>query len=334
MDVVIAGYGHAGELHARLLAARSGVRIVGVTDRTATRRAAAATRFPYAVTAAGLDELDVRADAVVVCTPPAHHETDTRTALARHHAHVLCEKPAVLDAGAGRRLGRTAAEAGLVLQPVHNYLISPAITELHRTACRSLGRIDRVTIAVTRTGPASGHPAWQPDWRTDPAAGGGILHDHGPHACYLAFHLAGQPATSIRCMTTIGEHGADHSARLDLRLANGSSAAIRLSWQGSSRENLYRLSGEHGTAQLRNGQLELTTPTGTYRKATEDHSIGGHTNDDWIVGVHQTFLEQATGTRRRNEQWDTAVHVAEVLATARTSAATGQDWLPVGHTRQ
>ncbi|MFI7123118.1 Gfo/Idh/MocA family protein [Amycolatopsis sp. NPDC049868] len=331
MDVVIAGYGRAGEMHARLLAARHGLRIVGVTDQTTARRAAAAARFPLAATAARLDELNVRADAVVACTPPAHHEADTRIALTRYRAHVLCEKPAVLDARVGRQLTRAAAEAGLVLQPVHNYLQSPAITELQQVAARSIGRVNRVTITINRTEPATGHAAWQPGWRTDPAVGGGILYDHGPHACYLACHLTDQSAISVRCATTAGEHGADHSAHLDVRLANGSSVAIKLSWHGSTRENSYQLSGEHGTVRLRNGQLELTTPTGTYRARTEDHSIGGHTHDRWIAGVHQTFLEHTTGTHPRNEHWKDAVHVAEILAAARASAATGRRWISLSH---
>lgn len=333
MDVVIAGYGNAGELHATLLANRPDTRIVGVADRTAARRAAASARFPAATVASGLDELAVRADVVVVCTPPAYHEADTEIALTRHRAHVLCEKPAVLDPNVGHRLGKIAAEAGLVLHPVHNYLHSPAIAELLAIATRSIGHLTQVAITISRTGPAHGHAAWRPTWRTEPTAGGGILYDHGPHACYLACHLTGQPATSVRCTVTTGTDGADHAAQLRLRLGNGSAATITLNWYATTRTNCYELSGEHGTVRLRNGWLTMTTPRTSFSVETEDHSAGGLTHREWTEGVQRVFLDRVTRTSLDNEPWNRAVHVGEILAAAKASAAADQQPVQIGQPR-
>ncbi|HVV12087.1 Gfo/Idh/MocA family protein [Amycolatopsis sp.] len=112
-------------------------------------------------------------------------------------------------------------------------------------------------------------------------AGGGILYDHGPHACYLACHLTGQQATSVSCTLTTGANGADHAAQLGLRLANGSTAEITLSWYGTTRTSSYELTGAHGTVRLRNGLLEFAAPTSTSRVRTEDHSAGGHARKRW-----------------------------------------------------
>ena len=324
MDVVIAGYGSAGELHARLLACRPDIRITGIADATAARRTAASARFPSVIAAAGLDELEVPADVVIVCTPPARHEPDTRTALIRHRAHVLCEKPAVLDPATGRQLGKAAADAGLVLHPVHNYLHSPAIDELRTIATRSIGPITHATITILRPAPARGHLGWRPDWRTDPAAGGGILYDHGPHACYLACHLTGQAVRSARGTTLTGEHGADHEARLHLDLTDGATATITLSWQGIGRTNTYELHGAHGSARLHNGRLELTTGTSTRTSYTEDHSAGGHTHQKWTEAVHRTFLDRIHRSDHDTAPWDMATHVAEILTAAGTGTRTAE----------
>ncbi|WP_051580118.1 Gfo/Idh/MocA family protein [Pseudonocardia acaciae] len=320
MDVVIVGYGGAGELHATLLADRPAIRITGIADRAAARRNAASARYPSAAIGARLDELDVHPDIVVVCTPPAYHEEHMRTALVRHRAHVLCEKPAVLDANAGRQLAKIAADAGLVLYPVHNYLHSPAVEHLRTIATTVIGPVLHVAIAISRTKPAHGHLAW----RTQPSAGGGILYDHGPHACYLACELAGQPVTSVACTTTTGENGADHAARLSMRLANDATATITLTWHGTTRTNTYELHGARGRARLHNGRLDLTTATTTYGSTTEDHSAGGHTHRTWTKAVHQAFLDQLGRAGSRSQAWNTAVHIADILTAAHTSAATGR----------
>ena len=320
MDVVIAGYGRAGELHATLLAKRPDIQIAGIADATAARRDAAIARFPATAVAPRLEELDVDADVVVVCTPPACHEPDTRTALTQHRAHVLCEKPAVLNANTGRQLGKIAT-TGRVLHPVHNYLHSPAINQLREIATQSIGPITHAAITISRPGPAHGHPDWQPTWRTAPAAGGGILYDHGPHACYLVRHLTGQPAISAQCRTQAGDNGTDHAAHLDLRFADGATATITLSWNATSRINSYELHGTHGSARLRNGRLQLTSPTTALNLQTEDHATGGHTHKTWTNAVHQTFLNHISRPSHDNQPWNTAVHVAEITTAARASAA-------------
>lgn len=327
---MIAGYGYAGELHAALLAERADVRITGIADHTAARRDAARMRYPGVMVTSRLVDLNAPADAVVVCTPPARHGVDTRTALTRLRAHVLCEKPAVLDPADGRWLASIAADTGLLLQPVHNYLQSPAIHELRAIATRVLTQVSHIVIDIVRTGPACGHNTWRPLWRTEPMNGGGILYDHGPHACYLACHLAGQPATAVSCSTTPGTGGADHTAKLRLRFVNGTTATIMLSWHGTARIHSYELHDAHHTVRMRNGRLNLTKRTGTLSWATEDHALGGHAHTAWTKAVHQEFLDQITSSDHTYDTWDMAVHVAQILHAAHLSASTDQRPTPIG----
>jgi len=285
---------------------------------------------PGVMVASGLVDLKAPANAVVVCTPPARHGADTQTALTRLRAHVLCEKPAVLDPDDGCRLASIAADSGLLVQPVHNYLQSPAINELRAVATRVLTHVSHIVIDIVRTGPAQGHHAWRPQWRTEPRNGGGILYDHGPHACYLACHLTGQRATAVSCSMTSGTHGADHTTQLRLRFANGATAAIMLSWHGTTRIHSYELRDAHHTVRMRNGRLDLTTRTGGRSWATEDHARGGHAHTAWTKAVHHEFLDQITNSGHTYDTWDMAIHVAQILHAAHLSASTDQRPTPIG----
>ena len=331
LNVAIAGYGTAGELHARLLAARPQVRVVAVADLTSARRTSAAAAYPGAVVAAQLDSLDTGIDLVVVATPPNAHESDTYVALTQHRAHVLCEKPAVLNPERGRSLAAQAAAAKLLLHPVHNYLYASAFRRMKRLIERgAIGRIENITIEVTRTAAATGNAAWTPAWRTDPALGGGILRDHGPHAIYLACHLAGAPASRVSCATEAGVRGADQAAAIQLNLADGTSARISLTWAGRRRRNHYDVSGTRGTLSLHGGRLRLDTPQQERCWDVEDPASGGHAHTDWTDTLHGGLLAQIHAPVPPSDPWSQAIHVADVIHAASISAENGGRGVLVG----
>lgn len=324
IKVMIAGYGTAGELHARLLAARPDIQITGIADPTPTRRATAAQHYPEAALANRLDQLDAPVDLVAIASPPAFHEADTLTALTRHHAHVLCEKPAVLDPETGRRLATLATSSRLLLYPVHNYLHAPAFR--HMRALISEGTIGRTThleIDITRSGAATGNNAWHPDWRTDAALGGGILGDHGTHAIYLTRHLAHADIIAVSSTTETGEHGAEHAATLSLLLTGGTTATIALTWLGTTRSNRYIVHGTAGSLLLHDGTLKLTTRHKTQAWPTDDPANGGHTHTGWTQRLHTHLLDQVNRGNRALTPWQTAIHVADVIEAARASAQRG-----------
>ena len=335
LNVAIAGYGTAGELHARLLAARPQVRVVAVADLTSARRASAAAAYPDAVVAAQLDNLDMEIDLVVVATPPISHESDTYVALTQHRAHVLCEKPAVLNPERGRSLAAQAAAANLLLHPVHNYLHASAFRRMKRLIERgAIGRIESITIDITRTAAATGNAAWTPAWRTDPALGGGILRDHGPHAIYLACHLADGLASRVSCTTETGDQGADQAAAIQLNLADGTSARINLTWAGKHRSNRYDVGGTGGTLSLHDGRLQLNTPQQERRWDVEDPASGGHAHADWTDALHGGLLTQIHALIPPSDPWNQAIHVADVIHAASISAENGGQTVTLGSQRR
>lgn len=320
INVVIAGYGNAGELHARLLAARPDIRITGIADPTPARRATAADYHPKATLAAQLGQLDAPADLVVIASPPAFHEADTRTALTRHHAHVLCEKPAVLNPETGRRLEILATSSGLLLYPVHNYLHAPAFRHMRALISEgAIGRTTHLATEITRSSAATGNNAWNPDWRTDANLGGGILGDHGTHSIYLTRHLADADVIAVSGTTETGKHGAEHAATLDLLLASGTTATIALTWRGTTRSNRYMIHGTSGSLLLHDGTLTLTAKHGTRAWPTDDPANGGHTHTGWTQRLHTDLLDQIERQDPALTAWHTAIHVADVIEAARAT---------------
>lgn len=326
VKVVIAGYGNAGELHARLLAARPDIQITGIADPTPGRRARAAQHHPEAVLADRLDQLDPPADLVVIASPPAFHEADTRTALARNHAHVLCEKPAVLDPETGRRLATLAMYSGLLLYPVHNYLHAHCFRYMRALISHgAIGRTTHLTIEITRSSAAAGNNAWHPDWRTDAALGGGILGDHGTHAIYLTRYLADADVIAVSSSTTTGEYRAERAATLNLLLADGTTATITLTWLGTTRSNRYTVHGTDGSLLLHDGTLELTTRYKTQAWPTDDPANGGHTHTAWTQRLHTDLLDHINIQDPALTPWQAAIHVADVIEAARASALCGAE---------
>jgi predicted dehydrogenase len=267
-----------------------------------------------------LDQLDAPADLVVIASPPAFHETDTRTALTRHHAHVLCEKPAVLDPETGRRLAVLATGSGLLLYPVHNYLHASAFRHMRALISEgAIGRTTHLAIEITRSSAATGNNAWHPDWRTDAALGGGILGDHGTHTIYLTRYLADADVIAASCTTETGDQGAEHAARLDLLLAGGTTAAIALTWRGTSRSNRYMIHGTAGSLLLHDGTLTLAARHGTRAWPTDDPANGGHTHTGWTQRLHTDLLDQIERQDPALTAWHTAIHVADVIEAARAT---------------
>lgn len=324
LNAVISGYGVAGELHACLLAARADIRIVGIADPAPQRRALAQHQHPDAMTAPQLSDLDMQTDIIVIATPPHCHEAETRTALVRHHAHVLCEKPAVLDPAQGMRLARIAAEQQLAIWPVHNYLYAPAIRQArHLLRSSAIGRITHASVDIGRTAPSIGHTPW----RTNAAEGGGILNDHGPHILYLLSYLLGQNADEVSCTSDCSDHGVEKAVRIELRYPSAT-AAVRLSWKSTLRQSRYQFHGTGGELILEHGALTVATPDKIHTLPADDMAAAGHTHTAWTQALHADFIAQSADYPS-SHHWHQATQLAAQLQAARISAAADGNWTRV-----
>src|SRR5439155_21852734 len=148
--------------------------------------------------------------------------------------------------------------------PVHNWKHAPIVRDATaRLRAGAIGSLQRVDIEVERLHDFKGADPIRPNWRRDPAvAGGGILMDHGWHAAYLSLHWFGNRPQQVDARFRWPDaDGVEDEADVRLSFARGD-ASIRLSWNGSTRRNTIRLTGDAGTIALADDRLIQTTAAG------------------------------------------------------------------------
>jgi predicted dehydrogenase len=283
----IVGFGEVAQHgHWPAYAASNELSIVAVVDRTAERRRLAERLTPPPRTYDSLDALagSETIDFIDICTPPALHAEPMLAALASGW-HVVCEKPFLLDPVVLAHVRARASERGLAVVPVHNWKHAPIVRDATtRLRAGAIGRLVRVDIEVERLRDFTGADPIRPNWRRDPAvAGGGILMDHGWHAAYLTLHWFGDRPQQVDARFHRPEaDGVEDEADVRLSFAGGD-ASIRLSWNGSTRRNTIRLTGDSGTIELADDRLIQTGAGGiddvTYPAAL---SAGSH-HADWFA---------------------------------------------------
>jgi scyllo-inositol 2-dehydrogenase (NADP+) len=193
LRVALAGYGLAGAVfHAPLIAATPGLDLDTVVTRD-PRRADQARRRGANVVASIDEALATRPDLLVVATPNRHHVDAALAAVAAGVA-VVVDKPLAPTAADARRVVEAADAASVPLTVFHNRRLDGDFLTVRRLLdAGDLGEILRFESRFER---------WRPEpkagWRekADPAEGGGVLLDLGPHLVDQALQLLG-PAVSI-----------------------------------------------------------------------------------------------------------------------------------------
>ncbi len=125
LRLAVVGVGHLGQHHARILAARPDVELVGVADIKPDRASEIAARYattPYTDAAA----LVGRVDGVSIATPTVSH-VEVALPFVEAGAAVLVEKPLAASLADADRLVAAAASRGTVLATGHTERFNPAV---------------------------------------------------------------------------------------------------------------------------------------------------------------------------------------------------------------
>lgn len=172
------------------------------------------------------DELldDDSLDVIYNALPPSEHARWTIAAL-EHGKHVLCEKPAAMNAQEARAMVAAADAAERRLMEAFHYYYHPLtahVVDLVRS--RQLGDIEEVqgTFAVQIPfDPAS--------IRHDPAAGGGALMDLGCYPVHwLRTVMCEEPAV-LQASATPNPLGVDETIEATMRFPSGATGRISAS---------------------------------------------------------------------------------------------------------
>ena len=187
------GYGLAGRVfHAPLIQAEPRTTVTHVVTRDPERRAQVAQDLPDAQLVDDPIALWRRGDeydAVVVATANPSHVPLATAALDLGKPTVV-DKPLAMTAGAAERLATHRPDVPLAVFANRRW-DSDTLAAQDLLARGALGDVVRLESRFTR---------FRPDvadrWREEPAEGGGILLDLGPHVVDQALHLLG-PAVTV-----------------------------------------------------------------------------------------------------------------------------------------
>ena len=128
LRIGVAGVGHLGKLHVKMLADMPGVQLVGVFDTDETKAAGVAAEHGTRAWST-LEALMERVDAITVATTTTAHFAVAREALLRG-VHVFLEKPITETLAEADEICRLARERKTIVQVGHIERFNPAILAL------------------------------------------------------------------------------------------------------------------------------------------------------------------------------------------------------------
>ena len=238
-------------------------------------------------------------DALIVATPSKLHAPMVRKALDLG-LHVFCEKPFVLDVGAGRELVDLARAKSLVTQVGYHYRFVGAFKEAARLVkSGALGDIHHVRaeaygpVVLRRKGST---------WRSAKNEGGGALYDYACHAIDLVDFIVGTP-TSVGGVVrnSVFSRDVDDEVYATMHFAGGASGQLCVNWSDESfRKMSTRISvwGANGrlVADRQECQLYLR----------EKHPALPGTNEGWTVH-YTTDLSDEVWFYLRGEEYSAQI---------------------------
>lgn len=188
--VGLVGFGMAGRVfHAPLLASVEGLELAAVVERNSSK---AAERYPGISVYRSLDQMlaDDSLGLLVVATPNGTHYEIARQILTAGK-NVVVDKPMTMTSAEAAELMSLAKKHNTLLAPFHNRRWDSDFLTVKKLLHEDiLGRLVAFESRFDRWRPA---PMTERLWKENPEAGGGILHDLGPHLADQALVLFGLP---------------------------------------------------------------------------------------------------------------------------------------------
>jgi UDP-N-acetyl-2-amino-2-deoxyglucuronate dehydrogenase len=194
--VGLVGAGGVAAEHYRVLSQEADAEVVGISDVDPARLESRSREWGVPAFA-DLDALLAVADAVFVCTPPAHHRVPTERAAAVGK-HVFCEKPIALTLEDADAMIAACARAGVCLQIGTNFHFHPAYRTMRRLFhSGELGELATCWMRLLQYFPLSGWEArrQQDHWRMRPEDSGGRLFEQIHLVNWL--HWVGGPVRAV-----------------------------------------------------------------------------------------------------------------------------------------
>lgn len=244
----IIGAGSIAQAYAEAFSGLKEARVIGVADTRPDAATFLAHRLGASAFHSGEDMVDsIDLDAVLICTPPAHHPEIANYAM-RRGIHVLCEKPFCIHSDTARQMIAAAEDSGVILTMASKFRYVDDVLRAKRILDSGLlGEIIQFENAFTAK------VAMAQRWNSDPEiSGGGVLIDNGTHSLDLMRFFLGpvnevQAIEGKRCQNL----PVDETVRIFVRSLDGVLGNIDLSWNIDMELDHYiKIYGSNGTISV------------------------------------------------------------------------------------
>lgn len=314
--VGVIGCGSISHVHLRSYAASGRAQIVAVADpiqaiaepRAQEYGARAFTDYEDMVRTADLQ-------AVSICTPPPSHREIAEKAASRG-LHVLCEKPLAMNVAEGKAMVAAAKRANvLLLTAFCNRFYTPIVKAKEWIDAGKLGPLHHLRLRFAGVEFMAG------TWLADPAQGGGILWESGPHYVDLFRFLVGEMKNIYAKGGTLAQDipGTDTVAFL-VESVDGVVATLEGSWSSPHTEKRVEVFGERGAIVIDflSGRSRFSLDHVTERVETD---VGGRDRFYWEISH---FLDCVEGNTTPIVTGEDGVEAMRLIEAARQSIETGQ----------
>ena len=326
---LVVGAGSIGQRRCRNLAAL-GQKVLA-WDPDGERRRQAAAIAGVAVSPGHAEALATRPDAVLICTPPAHHVDLAREAFAAG-AHVFVEKPIAPDSRAVPALIDEAARRGLLLAVGFNLRVLPSLRRV--AALLDDKRVGRVLAVRAEFG------GYLPDWRpgrdyrdnyaVSAALGGGILLDAIHELDYLGWLFGDAEevsATAAHVSDLAGD--TEDLAEVTIRFGAGMLAQVHVDYlQRAYRRNL-QIIGESGVIVWDYPTHTVTVYEPDAAPAVEDLRVADGEPNDMYLEEMRHFIRCVQGVERPLVDGREALRSLRLVEAAKRSSRERR-WVSLG----
>jgi len=232
-----------------------------------------------------------RCDAVLIAVPHFQHEPLAVAAL-EAGLHVLCEKPAAVQADRAEQMIRAAEKAGKTLTFMFNQrtnCIYRAMKALLDSG--EMGAMKRMNWIITdwyRTQRYYDSGSWRATWAGE---GGGVLLNQCPHQLDLLIWLCGMPcAVTARCLEGKWHHiEVEDDVTAFLEFPDGATGVFVASTGDLPGTNRLEIDCERGKIVCENGQVKV------WRLGVNEREICFHSDDPWYQAEPREFLLETDG---------------------------------------
>ena len=226
--------------------------IVAIASRNIENAKTFASEFDIPQAYGSYQELLNNEDISAIYNPlPNHLHKEWTIQSAKHHKHVLCEKPFALNVNEAKEMFKACKKYNVKVMEAFMYRFDPIISDIKQKLIKEeIGDVRSVSFNFSHT--LEERLAQSNNYRLKNSDGGGALYDLGIYGINLCNYLLDESPINVLSSFTTGtvEGDADRTVYLQLQYPNNIICNITCSFQFYG--NFLQISGTSGSIEVSN----------------------------------------------------------------------------------